>query len=325
MKILRHGSIIVVALFAVAIGFMSCSRGGKLEIIAITPASPTIATGTTQQFNAMAIFSNGTAIDWTTAAAWTSDGASVAMINAFGTYGLARSLATGTTGTIGPFTITATDTANNISGTATLEVVDPQSIDITPANPYMAVRTSHQFTATATLLSNLTKTTTTQNITSFATWTTTDSSIATVSSTGLVTTLATAGTVTIVAEIMTHSSGTFPSYTPLTVTDTSLAIPLDVTAVISSVTTSNPIISMATTTTLQFTATGNYPTGTPTTQPFTQSVTWSSSNTSVATISNTAGSSGLATIVSSSTTPITIRATDPITGVSGTATLTVNP
>lgn len=315
MKILRYGSIVAVALLAVAIGFMSCSRGGKLSTIVITPANPTIATGTTQQFSALAVFSNGTEINWTTAAAWTSsDVTSVTTGTVLGTYGLATSLATGTTGT---FTITATDTANHISGTTTLEVVDPQSIDITPANPYMAIiGATHQFTTTATLLSNLSNTTTTQNITSFATWTTTDPTIATVSSTGLVTIVATAGTTTIEAGIMTHLSGTTQTSTTLTVTNTPL--------VSIAVSPSSAIISMATATTLQFTAQGTFKDNSVTPPGLTSTWVWSSSNISVATISNTAGSNGLATIVSTSTIPITITATDPITGISGTVTLTVN-
>ncbi len=312
MKILRYESIVAVVLLAAAIGFSSCSRGGKMASISVTPANPTIATGTKQQFTAVATFSDGTTIDWTTAAAWSTSGAAVTIGNSLGSYGLASatSLLSGTTNTI---TITATDTVNNISGTATLYITDPQSIAITPPNPFMAIGTAHQFTATATLLLSDLTNTTTQNLTSFAAWTTINSVIATVSSPGLITAGTTTGQTNILVSAPTGTSDT----TTLTVTDTSLAS--------ITVTPTNPSISIAITPTLQFTATGNYPTGTPTAQSFTQSVIWSSSNTGVATISNTAGSNGLATIVSTSTTPITITATDPITGVAGITTLTVNP
>ena len=66
----------------------------------------------------------------------------------------------------------------------------------------------------------------------------------------------------------------------------------------------------------QFTATGTYSGGT---QNITNTVAWSSSNTSVATIGNTAGSNGLATAVGIGSTAIQAS----LNGLSGSATLTV--
>jgi hypothetical protein len=75
--------------------------------------------------------------------------------------------------------------------------------------------------------------------------------------------------------------------------------------------------SIASGTVQQFTATGTY--SDDTTQDLTTTVTWSSSNTGAATISNAAGSNGLATAVIAGSTTITA-----VSGsVSGTATLTV--
>ena len=76
-------------------------------------------------------------------------------------------------------------------------------------------------------------------------------------------------------------------------------------------------IGAAGATTQQFTATGYYSDGT--SANLTQSVTWASSETSVATISNAAGTQGLATFVSGGTTTITAT----LGSVSGSATLTV--
>jgi hypothetical protein len=297
MRILRYGSIVAVALLAAAIGFMSCSRGGKLASISVTPANPTIAAGTKQQFKAVATFSDGTEIDWTTAAIWSSsDSKSVTIGNSLGTHGLATSIVSGTTNTI---TITATDAANNISGTVTLYITNPQSISITPANPFMAFGTTHQFKATATLpdLSTGGTTTITQDLTTFATWTTSSAEVATVSDTtgskGHLISVAT-GTTDITAAIMTSLSTTVSGSTTLTVTDT-------------------PLLSITLTQTdpTQFTATGHYATNAvPPTQDFTLSVSWHSSKTSVATIDN----SGLVTFVASGQT--IIKATDPITGIS---------
>src|SRR5437867_2948110 len=75
--------------------------------------------------------------------------------------------------------------------------------------------------------------------------------------------------------------------------------------------------SIANGTTRQFTATGTYSDFT--TQDLTTQVTWSSSSTAVATISNAGGSQGLATSVAAGTT--TIAATLGL--VSGNTTLTV--
>jgi hypothetical protein len=67
----------------------------------------------------------------------------------------------------------------------------------------------------------------------------------------------------------------------------------------------------------QFAATGTYSNNT--TQNLTAAVTWSSSNTGLATISNAAGSNGLATSIAAGSTTITATSGS----VSGTATLTV--
>src|SRR5204862_207712 len=71
----------------------------------------------------------------------------------------------------------------------------------------------------------------------------------------------------------------------------------------------------------QLTATGTYTDHT--TQNLTAAVTWSSSATGVATISNAAGSQGLATTVATGSTSIT--AIDPGTNIAGSTTLTVTP
>src|SRR5215469_13446273 len=84
-----------------------------------------------------------------------------------------------------------------------------------------------------------------------------------------------------------------------------------------SVTPANP--SIAATATQQFTATGNYSDGT--IQDLTNTATWTSSNTAVATISNNPGSKGLATGVAGSASPVTIAATSGT--INGTASSTV--
>ncbi|MFZ1037284.1 MAG: DUF3443 family protein [Smithella sp.] len=70
-----------------------------------------------------------------------------------------------------------------------------------------------------------------------------------------------------------------------------------------AVTPANPRILLETATTQQFIATGTYSDST--TKDITTSVTWSSSNTNVATISNTSGSNGLAAFLTTGATTIT--------------------
>ena len=87
---------------------------------------------------------------------------------------------------------------------------------------------------------------------------------------------------------------------------------------IITVTPSNPSIVQGST--QQFFATGIY--SDDSVADLTSSVTWSSSNSLVATISNSTGSQGIATALATGST--TISATDPATNISGFTTLSVN-
>ncbi len=266
-----------------------------LVSISITPLNAGIAKGTNQQFTAIGTYSDNTTQNLTTSATWSSSNTGVATIsNAAGSNGLATSVATGTT------TIKAM--SGSISGTTTL-TVNPAtlvSIAITPLNAGIAKGTNQQFTATGTYSDN-----TTQNLTASVTWSSSNTGVATISnaagSNGLATSVAT-GTTTIKAV-----SGSISASTTLTVTAATL-----VSIGISPI---DPIIAKGTN--RQFTATGNY--SDHTTQNLTNSVTWSSSNTSIATISNAAGSNGVATGVALGST--TIKAVSGT--VSGTTTLTI--
>ncbi|OGW50858.1 MAG: hypothetical protein A2078_06860 [Nitrospirae bacterium GWC2_57_9] len=276
-----------------------CQDGGTMTSMSVTPANATIATGTAQPFTATAIFTDGTTVNWTSAAVWSSsDPEAVSMNNTPGLNGIATSVTGTVTGT-GTFQITATDTANSIFGTATLTVADPISISILPSEPRMAKGTSHQLILEAVL----TGPTITQNIASFATWTSTDSLKAVVNST---TGIVTAGTVT--GETNIEASYEFlsaPSTTVIFSAPTATLIITD-TPLDSIVITPN-----APSTPAFFTAQGNYTTGGP--LSFTRSVIWTSSNPEVATIDK----EGIIAEHGSGTT--TITATDPITGKSASA------
>ena len=245
-----------------------------LSSIAITPANPSIAIGATQQFTAVGTYSNGTVKNITNSVTWSSVDTKNATITP--NDGLATGVASGTT------TILAT---LGLMGTTTLMIksIDPilQSIAVTPANPSISTGATLQFTATGSYSDGTLK-----DITGSVTWSSSDTSKATISTTGMATGVA-AGTSSVMATL--GITGTkMLTITPITPTSTLQSI---------AVTPANP--SILTGATLQFTATGSYSDGTM--KNITSSVTWSSSDTSKATIVSTGMASGVAALAGTST------------------------
>jgi 6-phosphogluconolactonase (cycloisomerase 2 family) len=268
-----------------------------LVSIGVTPAAPSIAQGTQQQFTATGVYSDNSKIDLTATVGWTSSTPTVATIsNAATTVGLASGVGAGST------TITATQ--GGISGTTTLTVTGKTlaSITVTPANPSIAKGLTQTFTATGTYADN-----STQDLTSMVAWTSSNPSIASISSSG-----ATAGTATAVAAgsaTITATLSGVSGTTTLTVTAAALV----------SIAVTPPTPSIANGTTQQFVATGTYTDGT--TLPITATAAWTSSAVGVASISNAAGQQGLAKGLSLGSTTITAT----LNGVSGSTLLTVTP
>lgn len=270
-------------------------KRSSLVSIRVTPANSSSAKGATLQFTAMGTFDDNTTQDITKAVVWNSSDMAVATISSrAGSNGLASTIAAGTT------TITAASGA--IRG-STILTVNPStliSIAVTPAGSSIAKGTNQQFAATGTYSDN-----TTQNLTNSVNWTSSNTSVATISnaagSKGL------AKSVSAGSTAITAVSGDISGSASLTVNAATLAS--------IAVTPANTSITSGTK--RQFIATGTYSDNT--TQNLTNAVTWSSSGTGVATISNAAGSNGLATAAGAGTT--TIKA---ISGtVSGMTTLTV--
>jgi uncharacterized protein YjdB len=260
-----------------------------LQSITVTPASPSVAAGLTQQFTATGNYSDSTHQDLTSTVTWSSSNTSYATIDATG---LATGLTAGITHSV---TIAATDGA--ISNTSMLRMTAAvlQSITVTPASPSVAAGLTQQFTATGNYSDS-----THQDLTSTVTWGSDTPSAATIDTSGLATTVA-IGTSTISATL-----GGFTDSTLLTVTA----------AVLQSITVTPASPSVAAGLTQQFTATGNYSDNTH--QDLTSTVTWSSSNTSYATIDATGLATGLTAGITHS---VTITATDG--AISNTATLSI--
>jgi hypothetical protein len=175
------------------------------------------------------------------------------------------------------------------------------SITITPPGPTINQGTTEQFKAAGTYSDG-----STQDVTATVTWNSSTTAVATISnapgSYGLATAVG-VGQTSIGATLSGISASTM-----LKVSATPASI---------SVTPLNQSITQGAT--LQFKATGTYPDSS--TQDVTTTVTWSSSSTTVATISNSSGSNGLATSVGPGST--TIQAS--LSGVNGSTTLTVSP
>ncbi|MFZ0828415.1 MAG: Ig-like domain-containing protein, partial [Verrucomicrobiia bacterium] len=255
-----------------------------LTSISVTPASPSIIVGGTQQFTATGTYSDGSTQNITSQAAWASSNAVVATI-------ITSGLATGAS--VGTATISAKLGA--VTGTTTVFVQPPVlvSIAVTPTASSIVIGGTQQFKAVGTYSDG-----SIQNVSSQVTWISTNAVVAAVSSNGLAT-AASAGSTTISATLAGVTGSALltvqapPSLTLITVTP------------------ANPSILIGTA--QQFIAIGSYSDGS--TQNVSSQATWISSNLVVAAIN----SNGVATAASGGAT--TISAT--LAGVTGSALLTV--
>lgn len=268
-----------------------------LSSITVTPAEASAAKGTSRAFKADGLYSDNSVLDITNTVTWSSSNTAVATVsNATDNQGVA--LATGQ----GTATITAA--LGSVSGTASFTGTAAvlKSLAISPTSASVAAGRSQQYTATGTYSDG-----STQNLTKAVAWSSGDSTVATISnaadSAGLASTSAPGET-----KIKAASSGISSDEATLTVTD----------AVVTGVAVKPANQTIGNKTSLQYTATLTYSDGS---TVDTREVTWSSSDTAIADISNASGSEGLATAKAQGT--VTITATSG--GFSGNTQLTVGP
>ncbi len=255
----------------------------SLQSIEVVPSQPSISLGENQQFTAIGHYRDGTTKDLTASATWATSNTSVASLSASG---LAESHATGSA------TISATSSGMAGSGTLTVTKATLLSITITPADPVMLLGTVQQFTATGKFSDQ-----STQDITASVVWVSSNPALASISAGGLGSALA-LGSLTISA-----TSGSVSASTPVSVQPAGLA----------SITIRPEKGKTAQLTTRQFQAIGNYTDGS--THNVTGEVSWTSSDTGVATI----GRNGLASALSPGTTTISAA----LGSISASATLQV--
>jgi uncharacterized protein YjdB len=260
-----------------------------LTAIAATPGTASVAVGAKQQFTAMATYSDGSTADVTATASWTDTNAKVATITSSGD---ATAVAAGST--------TVTASLDTITGTAALTVAAASktltAIAITPGTANILAGATQQFTATATYSDS-----STENVTATVSWTTSNAVVAKINSAGLATALA-SGSATVTATLSGVSGSA------------NLAVTVPA-ATLASIAVTPTIATIAAKATQQFAATGTYSDGS--TANITSTVSWTTSSAAVATVS----ASGLATGVAAGSATVTAS----LSGVAGTATLTVTP
>jgi trimeric autotransporter adhesin len=273
-----------------------------LERIEVTPFVITLPRGTFEAFVATGVYSDATTQDLTESVTWSSSMTTVATIsNGNGTAGIATTIAPGTT------TITAFDATSGLSATATLIVGNSVlvSIEIVPADPTLPKGSKLQFTAIGHYDDG-----TTRILTDFLSWSASSPNIASISTATRKKGLASAKNVGTTDVIATDTTSGLQGTTTLTVTNATLQ-----SIVLSPLDSTIPLRTRQ-----YFTATGVYSDSS--TADLTTVVSWTSSNTTVATISNQTFFQGAATGLAAGTT--TITATDTASGVSASTTLTVS-
>ncbi len=228
-----------------------------LVSIAVTPANPSVPSGSMQQFTATGSYTDGTMLNITNSVTWASSTPAIASISSSGV---------ATAGAGGTTTISATQ--GTVSGSTSMTVITLQSLTIAPLNASVFINSTLQFAATGHYSDGSAR-----DLTATAAWTSSKPAIASISSPGGLATGRAKGSTTIKAAV-----GALSASTTLMVNA----------AVLQSITVTPASATIAVKGTQQFTATGHYNDGT--IQDLTGTTSWSASPKGVASVS-----AGLAT------------------------------
>jgi trimeric autotransporter adhesin len=263
--------------------------------VQVTPTAPSVAAGSSVSFAATAIYSDNTSRSVTAQATWTSSDTTVAQVSTAGaTRGRADAFTSGST------TINAT--FGGVTGSTTLQVTAAtlSQIQITPFAPTLLIGVDVRLVATGIYSDS-----TTVDLTASVSWTSSDASVVSVSNA--------AGTRGQASPLLAGGATVSATYQGVTGQDSVTVSP----ATIASIAVAPLSATITAHGTQAFTATALLSDGT--SLDVTTSVTWLSSTNSIASISNAAGSQGVATgLATGSVTISAVRGS-----VSGTATLAV--
>lgn len=268
--------------------------GSNVTAIEVTPVADVMPVGTTRQFVATAILADGTSTDVTSSATWSSSNEAILQVsNSTGSQGNASALSTGAA--------TLSATLGEVVGSeqVTVSAAVLQSLEVNPGSAVVPAGKAQQYSAVGRFSDG-----TTEDLTDQVRWTSSAASTASIDNSGLAKALAT-GTTTITA---TDSKSGLSGGANLAVTG----------SVLTKIQVFPSLPAASAGRTVQFEATGVYSDGQE--EDITSLVTWASSNSAVATISNAASSDGLASTVAEGQTTITAS----LGAVSGQTQLTVS-
>ncbi|HEX8710663.1 MAG TPA: Ig-like domain-containing protein [Terracidiphilus sp.] len=282
---LKKGSVTITATLNSVSGTGSVTvSAAALSSISISPAVFTIASGQNKQLSAQAVYDDGSTADVTSQVAWSSATPTAATVDSNG-------LVTGVSA--GSSVITASLDSKQSTAQAAVTAAQLQSITVTPASASIATGQTQAFTANGIFSDG-----STTDITNSVTWSSSAENIAAINATGLATGVS-AGS----AKIVATSGSVLSSPVSLTVTP----------AVLTEIDISPDGQAIPVGGQYPLSLTGTYSDNT--TQTI-NGATWSSSDSTLASVDNTGIVSGLA---NSNNSPVTITAN--FGGMSTTATV----
>jgi uncharacterized protein YjdB len=265
----------------------------------ITPANLSAPAGTSGRFEARAIYSDGTDEDVTGQATWQTTEQSILDVITFGPLG-----GTWYANSVGTVTVSVTYKGVTESTSATVTAAVIESLTVTPQNLSLPVGSSGRYMAQAVYSDDSNK-----DVTGEAVWTSSDPSVAQIIATGLdagsLTTLA-EGTSTISASLAGITGNSAVTVTPAVITAL-------------QVTPSN--LSLPAGNTRSYAATAYYSDGTD--EDVTKQATWTSSNSSVASVVPSGEEGGFVTARTTGNTDISATYRDTTTSVPLTVTAAV--
>lgn len=236
---------------------ITVTGGHTVSQLQITPGQVSAAAGTQVQFTALAYYHDGSREDVTSQTTWNTTDASTAEVDL---NGMASAKASGVATVTGQF-----EGVNSNQATMTVTTATLSAIHLSPATASLVQGTQLQFTATGQFSDG-----STQDVTSQVIWNSDNTAAATISASGLAEGVA-AGTSGITASF----GGTTSAPVNLTVTA----------ATVDSVQVTPANLSLAKGTSRAYTAIAHFDNNT--SQDVSAQATWSSSNTTVATVSAT--------------------------------------
>ncbi len=264
----------------------------SIQIISI----PSLVNGTSTQFTAVAVFSDGTTLDITNLGDWsTSDANKASVGNGSENKGLVNGVATGS--------VSISVSYGGVSASRPISIVAANLVSISiGGNATVGIGTNKDYVAIGTFSNGAT-----QDITQSVTWSSSNTAVASVNdNTGInkgQATALTAGSTTITATLGSISGSATLTVSPATLVSLTIN------------TGGNNTLVQGTTKPL--TVIGTYSDGT--TADLTNSVAWTSSNNNTASVSNAAGTEGLVYGLNSGTVSITAS----IAGISTSVNLNV--